>query len=125
MPCFPGEGEGWSFARLGEDGRVLELREKARISPHATVGLYWFRSASLYAEAYAAYFGTGGREEKGERYVAPLYNQIISEGGQVRIARLGLHDVGLLGTPAQVEAFVRAPPAAALSAARGLAGQSG
>ena len=125
VPCFPGEGEGWSFARLGEDGRVLELREKARISPHATVGLYWFRSAALYAEAYAAYFGTGGREEKGERYVAPLYNQIIGDGGEVRIAELGLHDVGLLGTPAQVEAFVHAPPAAALHAAQALAGQGG
>lgn len=123
VPCFPGLGEGWSFARLDENGRVSELREKARISPHATVGLYWFRSASLYAEAYAAYFGTGGREEKGERYVAPLYNQIILQGGEVRIAQLGLDDVGLLGTPAQVEEFVRAPPAAALRAAQALAGQ--
>lgn len=125
VPCFPGEGEGWSFARLGEDGRVLELREKARISPHATVGLYWFRSAALYAEAYAAYFGAGGREEKGERYIAPLYNQVIHEGGEVRIAQLGLDDVGLLGTPAQVEAFVRAPPAAALRAAQALAVRGG
>ncbi len=121
VPCFPGLGDGWSFARLGGDGQVLELREKLRISPHATVGLYWFRSAALYVESYAAYFGTGGREEKGERYVAPLYNQVILQGGPVRIARLGLEDVGLLGTPAQVEAFVRAPPAAALA----LAGRDG
>lgn len=125
VPCFPGLGEGWSFARLGADEQVLELREKVRISPHATVGLYWFRSASLYAEAYAAYFGAGGREEKGERYVAPLYNQLIHQGGQVRIAQLGLDDVGLLGTPAQVEAFMRAPPAAALRAAQALAGTGG
>ncbi len=125
VPCFPGLGEGWSFARLGEDGLVLELREKARISPHATVGLYWFRSASLYAEAYAAYFGAGGREEKGERYVAPLYNQVILQGGRVMIAQLGLDDVGLLGTPAQVEEFMRAPPAAALRAAEALAGKGG
>ena len=125
VPCFPGEGEGWSFARLDEDGRVAELREKQRISPHATVGLYWFRSAGAYAGAYAAYFGAGGREEKGERYVAPLYNQLIAGGGEVRIAQLGLHDVGLLGTPAQVEAFGRAPPPAAEAVARALAGRRG
>ena len=125
VPCFPGLGEGWSFARLGEDGRVVELREKTRISPHATVGLYWFRSASMYADAYAAYFGPGGREEKGERYIAPLYNQLIAQGGDVRIAELGIDDVGLLGTPAQVEEFVRAPPAAALRAAQALAGRGG
>lgn len=121
VPCFPGEGEGWSFARLDESGRVAELREKQRISPHATVGLYWFRSAGAYADAYAAYFGAGGREEKGERYIAPLYNQLIESGGEVRIAQLGLDDVGLLGTPAQVEAFVQAPPPAALA----LAGRNG
>ncbi len=113
VPCFPGPGEGWSFARLDDNGRVLELREKARISPHATVGLYWFRSVSLYAEAYATYYGTGGREEKGERYVAPLYNQLIAQGGDVRIAQLDLDDVGMLGTPAQVEDFMRSPPPAA------------
>ncbi len=113
VPCFPGPGDGWSFARLDGEGRVVELREKVRISPHATVGLYWFSSASLYAEAYAAYYGAGGREEKGERYVAPLYNQLIAEGRAVRIAQLDFGDVGMLGTPAQVEEFMRSPPPAA------------
>lgn len=125
VPCFPGLGEGWSFARLDEGGRVVELREKTRISPHATVGLYWFRSAPAYADAYAAYFGAGGREEKGERYIAPLYNQLIARGGEVRIAQLGLDDVGLLGTPAQVEEFVRSPPPAAERVARALTGRNG
>jgi len=118
VPCFPGPGDGWSFARLDEAGRVVELREKVRISPYATVGLYWFRSALLYAEVYTAYYGVGGREEKGERYVAPLYNQVIAQGGDVRIAQLDLGDVGMLGTPAQVEQFMHSPPPAAQQAAR-------
>ena len=113
LPCFPAPGDGWSFARLGAGDKVVELREKTRISPHATVGLYWFSSAALYVNAYAAYFGPGGREEHGERYIAPLYNQLIADGRQVRIAQLELDDVGMLGTPAQVEAFARTPPPAA------------
>lgn len=125
VPCFPGPGEGWSFARLDDDGRVVELREKVRISSHATVGLYWFSSASLYAEAYAAYYGAGGREEKNERYIAPLYNQLIAEGRTVRIAQLNLDDVGMLGTPAQVEDFMRSPPPAAQRIAQALAGGGG
>lgn len=125
VPCFPGPGEGWSFARLDEDGRVVELREKSRISPHATVGLYWFRSASHYADAYRAYYEAGGREEKGERYVAPLYNHLIAAGGEVRIAQLDLDDVGMLGTPAQVEAFMRSPPPAAAGIARAPAAGAG
>ena len=120
IPCFPGLGEGWSFARLEvPGGRVAEMREKTRISPHATVGLYWFATAARYIQAYHAYFGAGGREEKGERYVAPLYNQLILDGEDVRIAELALEDVGLLGTPAQVAAFAQAPPPAAARIAAG------
>lgn len=119
VPCFPAPGEGWSFVRLGPDGAAVELREKRRISEHATVGLYWFDSARRYLDAYAAYYAVAGREEKNERYVAPLYNQLICEGARVTVTDLALAAVGMLGTPEQVEAFVAAPPpsARALAAA--------
>ena len=119
VPCFAAPGDGWSFARLDAEGRVVELREKRRISPHATIGLYWFDSASRYRDAYARYYAEPGREEKGERYVAPLYNQLIADGAVVRIAELALDDVGMLGTPEQVEAFIAAPPPAAAALALG------
>jgi hypothetical protein len=54
-----------------------------------------------------------GREEKGERYVAPLYNEMIAAGAVVRIAELALDDVGMLGTPDQVDAFAANPPPSA------------
>jgi hypothetical protein len=119
IPCFPAPGDGWSFARTDTDGRVLEVREKARISDHATVGLYWFDSARQYIETYETYYGVEGREEKGERYVAPLYNQLISDGLEVRIAELALEDVGMLGTPEQVASFIAKPPPAARRLSRG------
>jgi hypothetical protein len=109
VPCFPGPGDGWSFARIDETGRALELREKKRISPHATVGLYWFSSAGLYKDLYRDYFGTGG-EEMGERYIAPMYNRLIATGGLVHVSLLKFDDVGMLGTPEQVEAFIVNPP---------------
>lgn len=116
VPCFPGPGDGWSFVRLDDDGRAVELREKKRISPHATVGFYWFSSAGLYRESYDRFFAAGG-EEKGERYVAPLYNRLIDDGRTVRIASLELDDVGQLGTPEQVADFTARPPRAALDLA--------
>lgn len=115
IPCFPAPGEGWSFARTDENGDVVELREKQRISDHATVGLYWFDSARRYIEAYKAYFAVAGREEKGERYIAPLYNQLIAEGACVQITELDLSQVGMLGTPEQVAAFVADPPDCAIA----------
>lgn len=110
VPCFPGPGDGWSFARVeGKSDRACELREKQRISPHATVGLYWFRSAADYIALYRNYFAWGG-EERGERYIAPMYNQQIDRGEPVYISRLAFDDVGMLGTPEQVAAFAASPP---------------
>ena len=104
-----------------KNGNVVDLREKVRISDHATVGLYWFDSAARYVDTYRAYYSVPGREEKGERYVAPIYNQLIAEGLPVRIAELRLEDVGMLGTPDQVSGFVTAPPEAAQAVAAAFA----
>lgn len=109
VPCFPGPGDGWSFARIDQHGRALELREKKRISPHATVGLYWFDSAASYISLYRDFFGSGG-EEMGERYIAPMYNHLIGAGELVHVTLLDFDDVGMLGTPEQVASFVAAPP---------------
>lgn len=104
IPCFPAEGDHWSFARLNGNGRVAETAEKRRISPHATVGLYWFRSFELYAETYQSHFARGG-VEKGERYIAPMYNTLIARGGEVYLSVIPAEAVHPLGTPEEVEAF--------------------
>lgn len=45
MAVFPAAGEHWSFGRPdpADPGRALEIREKSRISPLASIGLYGFR----------------------------------------------------------------------------------
>lgn len=113
VPCFPGPGDGWSFCRTDGGTRVLELREKVRISPHATVGLYWFASAAEYISLYDRFFADGHGSEKGERYIAPMYNQLIAEGALVTMQELALDAVGMLGTPEQVDGFRANPPPAA------------
>jgi NDP-sugar pyrophosphorylase family protein len=105
IPCFDGKGDGWSFARTDPSGQVLELREKQRISPHATIGLYWFSSFELYRQAYQAYYGGGKNMERGEKYVAPLYNQLISGSHPVFIHEVPCDMVVPLGTPQEVQAF--------------------
>jgi dTDP-glucose pyrophosphorylase len=111
LPCFPGEGDAWSFAATDEHGRVLEVREKVRISPHATVGLYWFSSFKLYEHAYHIHYDIGARLEQGERYVAPLYNTLIAEGRPVYVEEIPASAVVPLGVPADVQRFATlAPP---------------
>lgn len=104
-PCFLADGDHWSFIRIGEDGCwAVEVAEKRRISENATIGLYWFSSASLYESLYNEHFMAGG-EEAGERYIAPLYNTLINRGGRLGIATVPLGQVHPLGTPDEVKAF--------------------
>lgn len=108
IPCFEAPGDHWSFAAEGPDGRVLEVREKVRISPHATIGLYWFSSFDLYAEAYCGHYGRGAFEA-GERYVAPLYNHLIAADRLVYVHEVPFEAVIPLGLPSEVERFRRMP----------------
>src|SRR5262249_15414330 len=98
----------WSFARADESGKVSELSEKVRISPHATVGLYWFSSFGLYCDTYHSYFAQSGRPECGERYISPMYNDLIAKGLDVYIHEIPGRSVIRLGPPADVERFSRA-----------------
>lgn len=110
VPCFPGAGDSWSFAATDKTGRVLEIREKKRISPHATVGLYWFSSFTLFESAYRGYYTSAEALEMGERYVAPLYNLMIADGLPVYIHNIPIAAVIPLGIPDDVDRFRKSSP---------------
>jgi NDP-sugar pyrophosphorylase family protein len=105
LPCFSGEGDHWSFVRLDETGRAAEVREKKRISSHCTLGAYYFKTAALYEDLYRGFFAAGAGAEQGEKYIAPMYNCLIEQGGEVYISDISPRDVFVLGTPAELEVF--------------------
>ncbi|MDR1242454.1 MAG: NTP transferase domain-containing protein [Deltaproteobacteria bacterium] len=102
IPCVLAEGEAWSFCAVDEQDAVLAVREKERISPWATVGLYFFRSAR---EFFALAGASLAAEEKtrGEYYVAPLYEKLIRQGKRVVMDRASFFKP--MGTPEQLEEF--------------------
>lgn len=106
IPCFKGEGDHWSFVKTDFTGKAIEVREKVRISDHCTLGAYYFRSCALYEELYHDYYATNGHLEKGEKYVAPLYNHLISQGGEVYISNIEGTAVHVLGTPEELQDFL-------------------
>lgn len=110
IPCFRAAGDHWSFVRLDDaQTHVVEVREKQRISEWATVGLYWFASAETYTATYRRHFsGNGMGFERGEAYIAPMYNTLISSGGRVTISDVNTADVVPLGTPAELDRFAQA-----------------
>jgi len=107
VPCFRVPGDHWSFVNLGEDGWATDVTEKQRISDYASIGLYWFSRASEYVSAYEEFFSDPANLVRGERYVAPLYKHLLCNEKKISIADLAVADVHVLGTPAELDVFVR------------------
>lgn len=110
VPCFQVPGEHWSFVKLDEEGWAVDLAEKRRISDFASIGLYWFSRGDDYASAYERFFADPANLVKGERYIAPLYRQLLADGRKVSISDLPLDDVHVLGTPAELDTFLALDP---------------
>ena len=106
IPCFRAEGDHWSFVRLDEAGKVAEIREKERISDHCTIGAYYFKTCRLYKKLYDEYYGEPRQLVNGEKYVAPLYDYLLSRGGEIFISDIAPDRVHVLGTPEELQAFL-------------------
>lgn len=106
IPCFHAEGDHWSFVKLNEQGKAMEVREKERISDNCTLGAYYFSSAKLYQSLYEKYYADGNHMEKKEKYIAPLYNYMIKMGMLVTISIINEKKVHVLGTPEELQVFV-------------------
>ncbi|PUE10581.1 glycosyltransferase family 2 protein [Limnohabitans sp. T6-20] len=107
VPCFRASGDHWSFVSLGADGWATDITEKKRISDYASIGLYWFAHASDFVEAYEEFFSNPANLVKGERYVAPLYKHLLGNGKNISIADFHVQDVHVLGTPAELNEFIK------------------
>lgn len=106
IPCFHADGDHWSFVKLDEFGRAVEVREKKRISDNCTLGAYYFSSASLYKSLYEEYYKDDRNLEKNEKYIAPLYNFMIEKGMLVTISIVDNKKVHVLGTPEELQIFL-------------------
>ena len=106
IPCFRGEGDHWSFVRLDESSRAAEIKEKQRISDYCTIGAYYFKTCHLYKDLYQEFYGQTGKLVKGEKYVAPLYDHLLSLGGEIYISVIAPEKVHVLGTPEELQDFL-------------------
>lgn len=106
IPCFQAEGDHWSFVRLDESRKVAEIKEKRRISNHCTLGAYYFKTCQLYESLYQEYYSTTQELVNGEKYVAPLYDYLLSKGGEIYISDIDPARVHVLGTPEELQVFL-------------------
>lgn len=94
----------WSFAKVGDDGLVTEVREKVAISDIATVGIYFFRRGRDFVNGAIDMIAANDRVN-GEFYTCPVYNYCIRHGQHIGIWNIDASSMHGLGTPADLQSF--------------------
>lgn len=105
IPTFEAAGDKWSFVEADSDGMAKRTTEKVRISNDCSIGLYYFSSFFGFKKLVS------NAQYEREVYVAPLYNEWITQGHPTYLYRLPAEKVTVLGTPEDLaEASLRSLP---------------
>ena len=101
---FISNDEKWSYIRVDSNGFGVEIAEKRVISPNATVGIYYFLSGGVYKKGARSMIKKNIRINN-EFYVAPIYNELINNGGKVRIWEISPDAMHGIGTPRDLDKY--------------------
>lgn len=103
--CFQDNHPKWSYAKLDSQGLITEIREKQVISPHATVGIYYFEQGRYFVENALDMLVRNDRVNN-EFYVAPVYNYAIKQGKKFGIYSIEKTHMHGIGTPEDLNAYL-------------------
>ncbi|MCK9283726.1 MAG: glycosyltransferase family 2 protein [Rhodocyclaceae bacterium] len=95
----------WSFAKVGDNQLVDEVKEKQVISDIATVGIYLFSNGSNFIAAAKDMIAADDRVNN-EFYTCPIYNYLIRDGGRIGVYNIDFEQMHGLGVPADLEAYL-------------------
>ena len=93
----------WSFAKINDEGLVIEVAEKNPISDIATVGYYYWKNGSDFVK-YAEQMIDRNIRVNNEFYVCPVFNQAIEDGKQIRT--FNVDKMWGLGTPEDLTQYL-------------------
>jgi hypothetical protein len=110
LDVFEGIGNHWSFVKPADPrkkfGSAIQVTEKHRISNLCCSGLYYFKSARLFLEAFKNIQNIPASNLPGqERYIAPLYNSLITQNSNIYYNKIPLTDISFAGTPDEYQLF--------------------
>ncbi len=96
----------WSYARVDEHDKVIEVAEKKVISDKATVGIYYFKNGKDYVTGAQAMIEKEIRVNT-EFYVCPVYNELILSDKKIGIFDITAKQMHGLGTPEDLTLFLK------------------
>lgn len=110
LEVFIGSGKNWSYVKpiSFDSNRVIATAEKQEISQLCCTGLYHFSKLKQFEMAFYDYCKMSQESWQGnELYVAPLYNNLIDSGCDIRYSLIDLKKVIFCGTPDEYESFIQ------------------
>ena len=103
---FPSSHPKWSYAKLDDNGFVIEVAEKKPISNNATVGIYWWKKGSEYVK-YAEQMIKKNIRTNNEFYVCPVFNEAIKDNKKITIKKIEKDGMWGIGTPEDLNNFLK------------------
>lgn len=94
----------WSYAKVGDDGTVVEVAEKKPISDNATVGIYYWKHGSDFVR-YTEQMISKNIRVNNEFYTCPVFNEAIQD--EKRIYVLPVEKMWGVGTPEDLNSYLR------------------
>lgn len=110
LETFIGKGKNWSnILPKDENNHTVKLTaEKKEISKYCCTGLYFWRNAKDFIRIFNDYQQKSVKDlDAGEYYIAPMYNQLITEGADIRYSVIAHGDVIFCGIPSEYEHFIK------------------
>jgi capsule biosynthesis phosphatase len=91
----------YSYITL-DNGRVLDIAEKNKISNFANTGAYYFKSSDTFCEIFE-YVVKEAQLQQGEYYTSCVYKEMLNRG--VLIKGIKITDIDVVGTPLQLQNY--------------------
>ena len=93
----------WSYARVDDDGNVLEVAEKNPISDNALAGAFYWRRGSDFVQCTNEMIEKNMRVNN-EFYIAPVFNEAIAKNNGIK--NYTISDMKSMGTPDELDSFL-------------------
>lgn len=96
----------WSYAKLGADGLVTEVKEKVPISNIATVGIYLFARGKDYVDSAIDMIVNNDRYNN-EFYTCPVYNYAITNNLNIGVYNIDYAQMHGIGIPDDLTDYIQ------------------
>lgn len=94
----------WSYAKVDETGKVIEVKEKEVISNNATTGIYYWKKGRDFVK-YTEQMIERNIRVNNEFYTCPVYNEGIKDGQIYKISIC--KKMWGIGTPEDLQYFLK------------------